>query len=193
MLQPLKKTLTRVEGPAVALQTSPGPWHSMTAPSVPRNSDARRGCPKCTARCPRVSSTCWPTPRIGWGVPRRIPALRPLRILIEHGTAYSWPIHTVHTKWAESCRHNRRINNWGLTHSPEFPLFLDRKKMKTLLPLHEEGHTFSCTQKLEKNMWKNAFRPLKKATEPAAHPASTSRAGEETAPFGLEMAFLQRC
>ena len=26
--------------------------------------------------------------------------------------------------------------------------------MKTLLPLPEEGHTFSCTQKLEKNMRK---------------------------------------
>ena len=86
--------------PAVALQTSPGPWHSIRAPSVTRNSDARRGCPKCTARCPRVSSTCWQTPRIGWGVPRLIPALRPLNIIIEHGTAYSWPIHTVHTKRA---------------------------------------------------------------------------------------------
>ena len=64
--------------------------------------------------------------------------------------------------------------------------------MKTPLPLPEEGHTFSCTQKLEKNA-KNAFRPLKKGTEPAAHPFSTSRAGEETAPIGLEMAFLQRC
>ena len=65
--------------------------------------------------------------------------------------------------------------------------------MKTLLQLPEEGHIFSCTQKLEKKYAKNAFRPLKKATEPAAYPASTSRAGEETAPFGLKMAFLQRC
>ena len=55
---------------------------------------------------------------------------RPLRTLIEHGTAYSWPMNTVHTKWAESCRHNRRINNWGLSHSPEFSLMLDRKKLK---------------------------------------------------------------
>ena len=65
--------------------------------------------------------------------------------------------------------------------------------MKTLLPLPEEGHTFSCTHELEKKYAKNAFRPLKKAIEPAAHPASTRRVGEETAPFGFELAFLRRC
>ena len=64
--------------------------------------------------------------------------------------------------------------------------------MITILPLPEEGHTFPAPQN-SKNDAKNAFKPLKRATEPATHPASTSSAGEVTAPFGLEMALLQRC
>ena len=38
--------------------------------------------------------------------------------------------------------------------------------MKTLLPLPEEGHTFSCTQKLEKNVPKTRLGPSKKQQNP---------------------------
>ena len=67
---------------------------------------------------------------------------RPVRTLIEHGTAYSWPMHTVHTKWAESCRYNRRTNNWGLTH------------------IHQNSRCFL----IGKNLLKLYCRPLRKVT-----------------------------
>ena len=76
--QPLKRTLARVEMPRCGATNVP--WSmAFHYGHGAKKQRCRRGCPKCTARCRRVSSTFWPTPRIGWGVPRLIPALRPLR------------------------------------------------------------------------------------------------------------------
>ena len=55
--------------------------------------------------------------------------------------------------------------------------------MPNLLPLPEEGHTLSCTPKIQNKVPKNAFKSLKKTIEAAARLSSASRAGKETAPF----------
>lgn len=65
-----------------------------------------------------------------------------------------------------SWRHNRCINNWGLTHSSEFPLFHDRNKTKNLLSLPEEGHPFSCTPKDLKAMRKTRLSLSKRQQSP---------------------------
>ena len=66
--------------------------------------------------------------------------------------------------------------------------------MKTLLPLPEESYTLFLHPKTGNKYAKNAFRHLKTATEPAAHPASTSRADEEF-PLDSRWRFcsVQRC
>ena len=161
--QPCKKvTLNRVEAPRCGRANAP--WST-------RNRDALRGCPNCSAS-PRVSSTLLANPANllrGYApdTPSRINATQPwhhggkLRTLVTHGNAYSWPTHTVHSKRAESWRHNRRVNNWDLgldthvtRHTHQIPRGFLIGKIKISSPLPEEGHTFSCNPKSLKAMRK---------------------------------------
>ena len=88
---------------------------------------------------------------------------------------------------------NRRINNWGLTHSPEFPLFLGRGKMKSLLPLREEEHAHSCTPKIPKTMRKTNLSLSKRQQKPQRNHLPPAVPAKKQIPFRLAMTLLQRC
>ena len=80
----------------------------------------------------------------------------------------------------------------GLTHSLEFPLFLGKKKMKSLLPLPKEGHTFSCTPKISKTIPKTRLGLSKRQQSPLRNHLPPAVPAKRQLPFRLEMGWLQR-